>query len=298
MKISENYYRFINVPTGDLRISITDNCNMGCVYCHNEGQKKGGNFMPLNTLNYIVDNALRYGVHKVRLTGGEPLLHPQINEICKVLKSKSNITMLGINTNAYDREKLFEVADYVDQIVVGIDFFNGECSKQSPIGPTSNQVLTTVLELKKKEHLKVEIDSVLSDPQNMLDLMKWCLNNNVLIKVLEQTGKNCVTSNFEKFISTCADEFGFQIGKDIHFNEYFLFDETGMNKKVMFYHSHCNHRDCDPCRKMHLRVMTNGKVKPCLLREDTEISLVNGDFEQALSKAIANLGVGPEKEPY
>jgi molybdenum cofactor biosynthesis enzyme MoaA len=33
-----NYYRRINIPSGDLRISIVAGCNMRCYYCHNEGQ--------------------------------------------------------------------------------------------------------------------------------------------------------------------------------------------------------------------------------------------------------------------
>ena len=46
----EIYYRFLNIPSGDLRISITNACNMKCVYCHNEGQNEGGEFLSVEKI--------------------------------------------------------------------------------------------------------------------------------------------------------------------------------------------------------------------------------------------------------
>ena len=94
----EIYYRFLNIPAGDLRISITNACNMKCIYCHNEGQQNERvNFLTVDEIKFIVINAQKYGLMKVRLTGGDPLIHPQIHEICRMFgyfgrwRSKRNL---------------------------------------------------------------------------------------------------------------------------------------------------------------------------------------------------------------
>ena len=85
-----------------LRISLTNQCNLKCHYCHNEGQ--GHNcavkFLSMDFVDGLIDYCVRgsYKLKKINITGGEPLLHPQLNDIVKKL---SNITdSLRINTNA------------------------------------------------------------------------------------------------------------------------------------------------------------------------------------------------------
>ena len=71
MPIQATKYSHQNLPSGYLRVSINDVCNMNCSYCHNEGQVGiNARHMTIDQLRYIVTNALRYGLIKVRLTGG------------------------------------------------------------------------------------------------------------------------------------------------------------------------------------------------------------------------------------
>lgn len=76
-------------PFRDLRISVTERCNFRCVYCHNEGQ--GVRVRPPHSphdaelspveIERIVDVAVRLGADNVKLTGGEPLVRPDLEEI-------------------------------------------------------------------------------------------------------------------------------------------------------------------------------------------------------------------------
>lgn len=298
MNVMEKYYRFINVPSGDLRISITDQCNMRCEYCHNEGQQNQNRYMALDTIEFLVDNALRFGVHKVRLTGGEPLLHKDIYKICKLLKNKKDINLLGINTNGFCSQKLLEIAQahLVDQVVIGIDSFNNPVSKRSPVGPAPSDVLNTILELKKITNLIVEVDSVFGgDLKDTADLVGWCISNDVVIKILEEANSNVNPKDFDELIPYFKNLYNLELGKDVHFNENYLFSSSSGKKKIIFYHSHCNRRDCEPCKKMHLRVSVNGYAKPCMLRNDTECYLLD-HFDEALSEAISYLGVPPKND--
>lgn len=84
----------------DLRISITDRCNFRCVYCLDPGVR----FLPADQL-MSVDEIVRVasvcvglGVRKIRLTGGEPTLHPQLTEIIARL-SRLPLRDLSMTTN-------------------------------------------------------------------------------------------------------------------------------------------------------------------------------------------------------
>ena len=69
-----------------LRISITSICNMKCVYCHNEGNKDISS-LTKNQVKEIVDKYTN--VDSIRITGGEPLISPYIEDICKMLTEEN-----------------------------------------------------------------------------------------------------------------------------------------------------------------------------------------------------------------
>lgn len=85
-----------------LRISVTDRCNLRCVYCMPEG---GVAWMPhSHILTYeqitrVVEAAARLGVRHVRLTGGEPLVRPQLFRLVEMVKGVAGIRSVTLTTN-------------------------------------------------------------------------------------------------------------------------------------------------------------------------------------------------------
>lgn len=86
-----------------LRLAITNMCNLSCFYCHNEGQPhyKESKFMSLNYVKeliaWLLDNEIY--VESINLTGGEPLLHPDLIEIideCKKITDEVRINTNGV----------------------------------------------------------------------------------------------------------------------------------------------------------------------------------------------------------
>jgi cyclic pyranopterin phosphate synthase len=66
-----------------MRLIVTGKCNLDCFYCHNEGQAKEDTFVRMSDLRRVFD-ALKVGgvdVNEVTISGGEPLLHPHLDEI-------------------------------------------------------------------------------------------------------------------------------------------------------------------------------------------------------------------------
>jgi len=86
----------------DLRISITDRCNLRCVYCIPAG---GVPFVPAERLMRfdeimpIVQAAASLGVRKVRLTGGEPTVHPHLVDLVRQLVAVPGIRDVAMTTN-------------------------------------------------------------------------------------------------------------------------------------------------------------------------------------------------------
>ena len=84
----DSYKREINY----LRISVTDRCNLRCRYCM---PSEGFRWIPHeNTLRFeeiieIVREAVKLGIHKIRVTGGEPLLRKGIVNLIEMLANLS-----------------------------------------------------------------------------------------------------------------------------------------------------------------------------------------------------------------
>ena len=93
-------------PLRDLRLSVLDRCNLRCSYCMPEESLQGqGVFLPREAL--LTDDELvrlvhvftRLGVHKIRLTGGEPLLRPGLVSLVVRIARVPGIEVLALTTN-------------------------------------------------------------------------------------------------------------------------------------------------------------------------------------------------------
>src|SRR5215212_3581621 len=85
-----------------LRISVTDRCNFRCVYCMPE---TGMQWLPkADILSYeeiasVVGQLAPLGLRRIRITGGEPTIRPQIHELIRMLRAVPEITDIALSTN-------------------------------------------------------------------------------------------------------------------------------------------------------------------------------------------------------
>ncbi len=84
-----------------VRLSLTDVCNLRCVYCMPENMR----FMPsaahltLSEMTRLVRILARVGIRKMRITGGEPTLHPQFADIMQICADTPTFKTLHLTTN-------------------------------------------------------------------------------------------------------------------------------------------------------------------------------------------------------
>lgn len=83
-----------------LRLSITDRCNYRCRYCTPEGDPpERADLLSAAEYIEIVRAAAACGITKVRVTGGEPLIHPEILTLCRGIRKIPGIAELCLTTN-------------------------------------------------------------------------------------------------------------------------------------------------------------------------------------------------------
>ena len=90
----------------DLRISLTDRCNLRCTYCmpreifgSSHVFLKKSQWLEFSELDELVEAFVQLGVRKVRLTGGEPLLRPGIDTFIQRLREIHKIDDIALTTN-------------------------------------------------------------------------------------------------------------------------------------------------------------------------------------------------------
>lgn len=118
-------------PLGALRISVTDRCNLRCRYCmpaDSYDWLPAESLLDFDELTRLTRLFIAAGVHKVRLTGGEPLLRPNIDHLVHQLASLDGIDDLALTTNGTRLEAsaaLLKRAG-LGRLTVSLDTLRGE----------------------------------------------------------------------------------------------------------------------------------------------------------------------------
>lgn len=182
---SENVRDTLNRPLRDLRISVTDRCNFRCVYCMpKEIFGRDYAFLPKSDLlsfeeiTRLVRIAAAHGVEKIRLTGGEPLLRKNVEQLIEMIAGIKTIggndLDIALTTNgsvlAHKAQTLKDAG--LQRVTVSLDSLNDERFK------AMNDVdfpVARVLEAIKAAHDvglgPIKINTVVKRGQNDQDIV-------------------------------------------------------------------------------------------------------------------------------
>src|SRR5215471_2884346 len=89
-------------PLRNLRLSVTDRCNLRCEYCMPEDDYTWlprEDILHFEEISALVDVFVTQGIDKVRLTGGEPLMRRDLPRLVQMLAAKTGLTDLALTTN-------------------------------------------------------------------------------------------------------------------------------------------------------------------------------------------------------
>jgi cyclic pyranopterin phosphate synthase len=112
-------------PLGVLRLSLTARCNLACPYCLPDGQEPPG-VLNLEQRLRVIEAAVALGAHSLRLTGGEPLLHPELDALISAVQPlrHNGLREIALTSNGQllsaDRAQRLKAAG-LDRLTLSLD---------------------------------------------------------------------------------------------------------------------------------------------------------------------------------
>lgn len=199
-----------------MRISVIDSCNLNCYYCNpckNNEQCRAVNMLSVKKVLCIVRAATRLGITHFRLTGGEPLLHPQLDEMVSQIKKLPGVSSVSLTTNAvllaHHTKRLKEAG--IDSINVSLD----------TIDASEYEHITKKPLLDKVEHgidaaiecgIRVKINVVLTPQTDVVALTRYASKKGTDIRFIEMMpvgeGRTNGVEPYEKVIGTLSGVYG------------------------------------------------------------------------------------------
>jgi len=118
-------------PLSQIYFYLTEACNLACRHCWLSPKLQSKNkkypSLPINLFKSVLEQAFALGLSRVKLTGGEPLMHPEINEIIQLLKSRDLSINIETNGVLCTSKLAKEIASFNNKFVaISLDGANAE----------------------------------------------------------------------------------------------------------------------------------------------------------------------------
>lgn len=175
-----------------LRISVTDKCNMRCMYCMPRGKVTWLNehdVLDYNEIGRLVTILAELGIDRIRLTGGEPLLRPNLQNLIVALTKIEGIKSINMTTNGIlfgEKARAFKAAG-LEGVNVSLDTFRPARFKEI----TGVNRLNTVIEAIKAAEgvgLNVKINTVVIRGWNddeIVDFANYARDTGHVVRFIE-----------------------------------------------------------------------------------------------------------------
>lgn len=286
-----------------LRISVTDRCNLRCVYClPQDGGSCTRQTEPLTLQERlrICSAAARLGMHKFRVTGGEPLLYPELLELIAGLKAISTTQWIGLTTNGIGLAE--KAADFrragLDGVNISLDTLSPEKFLQITGCDAFGQVYRGIQTA--QEFLQVKI--------NCVAIQEW--NGDELTKIAGIAKENAICVRFielmpigqgARFTAVPAQKIQERLRRA--YGEPVLDPQHYGNGPAVYlkypdflgsvgFISAMSHEFCSSCNRV--RLTCDGFLKPCLnyrwgtdLKQLLRTGCSDSQLEQEMRKTIA-----------
>ncbi len=297
-----------------LRISVTDKCNLKCFYCRPDNQEyiPHEEILRYEEIARLVKAMTKYGLKKVRITGGEPLVRPEIEKLVRMLRDIPEIEDLSMTTNGITlknhAKKLKEAG--LNRLNISIDSLKPDLFFQITKGKLED-VLEGIKVSKELGFNPIKVNAVIIKGLNeneALDFVNFAIEYGVEVRFIEMMPLGQGFIKWEKDMVKPLDEVKMLIeskyGKlipslSIGSGAARVFKLQNKDIKIGFI-TPISNPFCDGCAK--LRLTAEGSIKLCL-RTDEEIPVKevlrkgsDKDLEEFLqsvliAKEISNMNI-------
>ena len=314
MKLTDRYGR----PVKGLRISVTPACDLRCFFCHGEGLNTRSNvLMSPEEIERIVRVARGLGVDSVKLTGGEPMMRPDILEIISRL-GQLGLRDLSMTTNGF---RLAEVAEDLRRLGlkrVNISLHSTRPERYARIVGLSlaeaeerhARVIEAIRAADEAGLNPIKLNVVVARGVNddeLDDLLDFAeglrLRGEVVIQLIELVGCGLASSHLMRDRYFPLSELEGEIARravkvivrDLHYRSRYLMPSGVWVELVK---PAGNSLFC--MNDTRLRITHDGKFKPCLMRSDNEIDFLSAMRSGASDEELRKLFLRAVelREPY
>lgn len=263
-----------------VRFSVTDRCNLRCVYCMAEEM----HFLPresvlsLEEIHHLAECFVNLGTRKIRLTGGEPLVRPGIVDLCAKIARIPKLKELCMTTNGTLLPKLakplFDAG--LDRINISLDTLNPTRFKELTRTSALSEVIAGIDAARAVGFRSTKINCVVLKERNdkdVVELVEFAIDRGLDISFIEEmplgainehqrSGTYCSSSETRDRISekfTLIESAESTTGP----SQYWRIAECP-EVRVGFISPH-SHNFCSSCNRV--RVTVEGRLLLCLGNE-------------------------------
>ncbi|HEX6126470.1 MAG TPA: GTP 3',8-cyclase MoaA [Pyrinomonadaceae bacterium] len=178
----------------DLRISVTDRCNFRCFYCLPNGEPplaRKATILTFEEITYIAEIFVSLGIEKIRLTGGEPMLRRNLEDlVAKLAKLKPQLKDLALTTNGFDIPKKAEALKQagLDRMTISLDTLDTHRFREITGVDNLEQVFEAIEVAKQYGFEPVKLNAVIVRGVNddeLVDFARFARNNGVEMRFIE-----------------------------------------------------------------------------------------------------------------
>ena len=288
-----------------MRISVTDRCNLRCIYCMPADGIRQTTHKEILTFDEIVRIArigAGKGISRIKITGGEPLVRKNVAALIRMLKAVPGIEQVTLTTNgALLTEQIDSlVKSGLDAVNISLDTVDEVLYKKITRCGDLASVLQGIKKACSYPGLTVKLNCVplgkMEDTQ-ILQLVRFASETGVCVRFIEMMpvglGKYCGGRSQEELRKLLEREYGKAKREEGSFGNgpavYYRFEK--LKEKVGFI-SAVSHQFCDSCNRV--RVTAQGYLKTCLqystgvdLKSLLRSGAPDSEVEKAFFRAIA-----------
>ena len=306
MSLTDNCGR----PLLNLRISITQRCNNRCLYCHREGEvlraNRSAEKMTLEEIVRIAKIAIGLGIARIKLTGGEPLMRKDLPEIVQGIAAVPGLKDLSLTTNGLlldDMAKELRERG-LKRVNISLPSLNAETYRKLT-GGNLQKALAGVKAAVEAGFCPVKLNMVLLKDMNVgdvPDLIEYARQTGTVLQLIELDPINVTNAYYSTYYKNLDDqeqmlrEKAETIEKRPFMHNRLIYHLPNATVEVV--HPIENSDFCMHCTRM--RVTSDGKLKPCLMRNDNLTDILTPIRQGASDEQLKQLFVKANmlREPY
>ncbi|MCB1800289.1 MAG: GTP 3',8-cyclase MoaA [Gammaproteobacteria bacterium] len=298
-----------------LRISVTDRCDLRCVYCMSDDMKflPRASLLSLEEIIQVGRNFVELGVSKIRITGGEPLHRRNILKVFRELGALDGLTDLTLTTNGTQLPRFAqELRDAgVTRINISLDTLKAERYRAMTRNGHIERVMLGIDAALEAGFDRVKLNAVVLRNHNhdeVVDLVSFAIERGLDISFIEEMPLGSVGDHDRAACFYSSDQIRSDLAKQFELmptaessggpSRYYRI--PGVRSRIGFISPH-SHNFCEQCNRV--RLTSEGRLLLCLGQEHSadlrRVVRANPGDDEALKRAIvAAMAIKPRGHDF